>query len=285
MPEPDNEGNLDDIPLPSDVTDSQADAISPDDPTPDMDAASAAPPGGIHIHVGGNNNDDDDDEEAPRKRWSFSQTLIVTILGPMAMVVVTAWANHRFNVNQEKAEETTEKVGDVAETAKELKTLLNEVRVREIKNREESALRMMTMGQMVVELRNVLNTALTQMAISRAASEIRERNLGWRMPGASPDRAEFARAHYDEIVEQAVVQMAGPGVDADVVRAKVGMAMETYVDRLEAAEVALQPGMEDGPEEAMPEDAPPEDMPPIDEAPLDRMDELERELERGAGMR
>jgi hypothetical protein len=133
--------------------------------------------------------------------WSaFLQKVIVTIIGPMMLVVVTAWANHRFDVNEKKAEDTKTAVTDLAKTASELKTLLNDARAHAEDVRQQARTDQANLKMTVIRLEQVIRLNTVKEEVERRAKHLFER-VG-AAPKGTDELAQQRQMVLDSVVDE-----------------------------------------------------------------------------------
>lgn len=191
----------------------------PDD-TPDLNDAlipvgdeSKRPDSGEGVIVNVHTSKDDDKPQNGRK---FLQTVIVTVLGPMALVLVTAWANHRFNVNERKAEAAKDAATTSNVLLSDLKKIIQNARDNETKREQRAALQAQQFAAMIQRIDKTLNVSLIRMALQDQARKItQDRRVGLYTGEAK----EILLGQRGELQRRVTAQVQLPGItDAEKAR-------------------------------------------------------------------
>jgi len=149
-----------------------------------------------------------DDDGKAESGQAFLQKVIVTILGPTLLVVVTGWANHRFNVTEKKAEDTKSAVVNLNKTISNLEKLLESAKKHDVEVRQQSRTDLANLRMTVIRLEGVIRLAALKVEVERRTKFIFDRF------GAAPAGSQELARQKQMVLKGAVRELKlGDGID------------------------------------------------------------------------
>ena len=120
-----------------------------------------------------------DDEKPPKAvkapALTFLQKVVVTVVGPALLVVVTAWANYRFDVSEKKSDDTQAAVGDLNTTISNLEKLLESAKAHDTEVRQQSRTDLANLRMIVLRLEGLVQQNAVREEVQRRTKTLFDR--------------------------------------------------------------------------------------------------------------